>query len=276
MAKKNSLVVAEYEGQEVSFTSEAWFNATIAAEKRGKRLDKYMKADGTDEYIAALMEDPNTPTRGDLIKTKRGNAGGTWLHPDLAVHFARWLDVRFGIWCDRQIKAILSGNHPHFEHKRLRHASAASNKYLRAMVERVRESDGKATQAHHHINENLLVNFVVCGEFVGLDRDAMPMKVLDFLADAEGYSAMLYARGKSRDERITMLAQFKRKWIEKHGELPALDHATQRKLETRAISKQLKANRIAEKALKACAIAAASATNVLDVREAAEFENATR
>ncbi len=241
MAKKTNLVRADYEGHEVQFTGEAWFNATEAAEKRGKRLDKYMKAEGTEEYITALMEDPNTPTRGDLIKTKRGNNGGTWMHPSLAVHFARWCDVRFGIWCDRQIMSILSGNHPHFERVRLRHATAASNKYLRAMVERVRDADGKETKAHHYINECLLVNFVVCGEFVSLDRDALPMKVLDFLAEAEGYSAMLYARGKSREDRIKMLVKFKQKWIDKNGELPAIAHADQPKLEARTIGKQLTA-----------------------------------
>ncbi|SIO39393.1 KilA-N domain-containing protein [Burkholderia sp. GAS332] len=241
MAKKTSLVRADYDGHEVQFTNEAWFNATEAAEKRGKRLDKYMKADGTEEYIAVLMEDPNTPTRGDLIKTKRGNNGGTWLHPDLAVHFARWLDVRFGVWCDRQIKAILSGNHPHFEQRRMRHAAAASNKYLREMVERVRDADGKETKAHHYINECLLVNFVVCGEFASLDRDTLPMKVLDFLAAAEGFSAMLYARGKSREDRIKMLAKFKRKWIDNNGQLPAIALAEQPKLEARTISKQLAA-----------------------------------
>jgi hypothetical protein len=76
-----------------------------------------------------------------------------------------------------------------------------------------------------------------------------------------------------------MLMTFRRKWIEKHGELPALNLADQPKLEARTISKQLtatpkpskaaKANKVA-KALKACRDAAANAVSVLDAREAAE------
>ncbi|OAM32416.1 hypothetical protein A7P96_02000 [Eikenella sp. NML03-A-027] len=42
---------------------------------------------------------------------KRGGIEqGTWLHPKLAVHFARWLDPKFAVWCDEQIEQILSGS----------------------------------------------------------------------------------------------------------------------------------------------------------------------
>lgn len=34
---------------------------------------------------------------------------GTWAHPKLAVFFARWLDVRFAVWCDAMIEDILKG-----------------------------------------------------------------------------------------------------------------------------------------------------------------------
>ena len=38
------------------------------------------------------------------------NGGGTWLHPKLAIHFARWLDPKFAVWCDEQIEHIISGS----------------------------------------------------------------------------------------------------------------------------------------------------------------------
>ena len=44
------------------------------------------------------------------IFTKAGapeTGGGTWLHPKLAIHFARWLDLHFAVWCDEQIDAII-------------------------------------------------------------------------------------------------------------------------------------------------------------------------
>ncbi|MGF6772900.1 hypothetical protein P3T18_005394 [Paraburkholderia sp. GAS199] len=261
MAKKTNLVRADYDGQEVQFTPAAWIDATAAAKRFNKRPNDWLDLPSTKEYIAGLDADLNTGKSGIWFRTMRGKNGGTWLHPELAVELARWLDVRFAIWCNRQIRLLLTGNHPHFEHVLLRHATAASNKYLRAMVERVRDADGKETKAHHYINECLLVNFVVCGEFVSIDRDALPMKVLDFLAEAEGYSAMLYARGKSREDRIKMLIKFKQKWIDKNGELPAIAHADQPKLEARTIGKQL---------------AATPKRMRLDLREQAERDNALR
>ena len=46
-----------------------------------------------------------------IVIVKRGGIEqGTWLHPKLAVHFARWLDPKFAVWCDEQIEQILSGS----------------------------------------------------------------------------------------------------------------------------------------------------------------------
>lgn len=47
-----------------------------------------------------------------LVSTKAGRGGGTWVHPKLAVAFARWLDVRFAVWCDLHIDALLRGELP--------------------------------------------------------------------------------------------------------------------------------------------------------------------
>lgn len=41
--------------------------------------------------------------------TSRGNAGGTWLHPDLVVFFARWLDPKFAVFCDAVIHDLIGG-----------------------------------------------------------------------------------------------------------------------------------------------------------------------
>jgi hypothetical protein len=73
----------------------------------------------TERYIQAFCKreaekqaDSNTGksriTKSRFIKAKRGNAGGTWLHPKLAVAFARWCDIDFALWCDEQIEALIS------------------------------------------------------------------------------------------------------------------------------------------------------------------------
>ena len=45
-----------------------------------------------------------------VIVKKGGNNSGTWLHPKLAIDFARWLSPEFAVWCDAQIEQILGIN----------------------------------------------------------------------------------------------------------------------------------------------------------------------
>lgn len=84
---------------------------TKAAQHYGKRLGNFWAADGVQEYVATLEEMTGIPVN-TLAQTKRGGAGsgsGTWAHPKLAVFFARWLDVRFAVWCDLTLDEILRG-----------------------------------------------------------------------------------------------------------------------------------------------------------------------
>jgi hypothetical protein len=97
-----------------SFNLDGWFDATEAAQRFNKRLDHWLDNDETLEYIQALdaeltgSESLITNTRKSwYLRTRRGHGGGTWLHPKLAVAFARWLNASFGVWCDLQIDAII-------------------------------------------------------------------------------------------------------------------------------------------------------------------------
>ncbi|MDT4830725.1 KilA-N domain protein [compost metagenome] len=44
-----------------------------------------------------------------LVDARRGRHGGTWLHPDLGVHYAYWLDKKFAVWVGRRIVELLRG-----------------------------------------------------------------------------------------------------------------------------------------------------------------------
>nr|WP_315249255.1 KilA-N domain-containing protein [uncultured Duganella sp.] len=103
-----ALIKAEYDGKTYSFRADGWFNATEAAKRYGKEPSDWISLKETQEYIAALDSFSNTGENGIWHKSKRGNNGGTWLHPKLAVPFARWLNVRFSVWCDDQIGQILA------------------------------------------------------------------------------------------------------------------------------------------------------------------------
>lgn len=99
----------------------------------------WLALDSTQEYIETLADFSNCE-KSSLLKTRAGrHNGGTWLHPKLAVPFARWLDVRFAIWCDEQIEGFLKGQHPHFDWRRARSQAAASFKVMADVLKLVRE-----------------------------------------------------------------------------------------------------------------------------------------
>jgi len=102
----------------VSFRNDGFLNASAIAAHFGKRVPDFLKTEQNQEYISALAEHLSKTLKivfdkNQLVIVKKGspaNGGGTWLHPKLAIHFARWLDPRFAVWCDEQIEQILSGS----------------------------------------------------------------------------------------------------------------------------------------------------------------------
>ncbi|MCO8166827.1 KilA-N domain-containing protein [Pseudomonas sp. 21LCFQ02] len=111
----SNVIPFHYQGQPVRFNSDGWINATDVASRFGKRPVDWLKQAETKQYLAVLAEALGLDTKVTqdhfgLVRTARGGKSpGTWLHPKLAVVFARWLDVKFSVWCDLHIDALLRG-----------------------------------------------------------------------------------------------------------------------------------------------------------------------
>jgi hypothetical protein len=112
MATPNS-ITRTYQAQdltvEVPFRKDGFFNATAVAKAFDKKPSHWLELESTCNYIDALSA-TTALTQNQLVTTiNGGKSPGTWLHPKLGVPFARWLDVKFAVWCDAQIDAILRG-----------------------------------------------------------------------------------------------------------------------------------------------------------------------
>lgn len=83
---------------------------TSAAKAFGKDVYEFLRLPSTKAYMEALSG--IFPVK-ELTAVQRGDGRlptvGTWGHPKLAVFFARWLDVRFSVWCDSVIDELLRG-----------------------------------------------------------------------------------------------------------------------------------------------------------------------
>lgn len=99
-----------YEGNRVSFKKDQYvmISATEMAKAfPGKRPTDWLKSQSTKEFIAALSG-VRKIVPSDLVRVINGDGGGTWMHEDVALEFARWLSPAFAIWCNDRIKELLT------------------------------------------------------------------------------------------------------------------------------------------------------------------------
>ncbi|WP_311949234.1 KilA-N domain-containing protein [Halomonas piscis] len=153
----NAVIPLKYRDHQVRFNLDGWINATDIAKHFGKEPTQWLRQSSTVEYLVKLAEflEINSVLRTEFNKFKKlkagtaayktlalklakatglvevdaGRHGGTWLHPKMAVRFARWLSVDFEIWCDMQIDRLLSGDS--LTKQRLHASFAAMNEQAR-------------------------------------------------------------------------------------------------------------------------------------------------
>jgi hypothetical protein len=113
-----------YEGNEIPYRvdeeGEVFMNATEMARPfgRSKRVGNFLRNKNVIEYIEALQKgiaDIQIRTSADykvVIIPKKGgndkNDQGTWFQRNLALEFARWLNPKFNVWCNKQIDEIIT------------------------------------------------------------------------------------------------------------------------------------------------------------------------
>jgi len=105
-----ALITRDYNGHTFTFRPDGWLNMTKAAKAMCKNLSHFWQSPDTEVYVKELARVTGKGTDSvEFVETKLGRTGGSFAHPKLAVFFARWLDVRFAVWCDAMIEDIIKG-----------------------------------------------------------------------------------------------------------------------------------------------------------------------
>lgn len=191
-----------------------------------QRPGEFLRSDGVRRFIAAFdarSTDMQNCTSTDAGKAasvdarkiasvnsvKGGKNQGTYAAELVAIRYAAWIDADFevGVYLTFQAAAQKSD-----DWRTLRHASASTNKVVNAILQHTRADAGKDTQHFHYANEAKLVNWVVCGEFKGLNRNELGDSDLDLIAHLEERNAVLLGRGLTREQRQPMLKQYAMDW----------------------------------------------------------------
>ena len=102
----------DFEGNNITFKvgEVIMVNATEMAKPFGKSAKHWLSNQSTVDYLSELSKVRNL-TFADLVTVTKGspeNGGGTWMHEDAALEFARWLSPSFAIWCNDRIKELLT------------------------------------------------------------------------------------------------------------------------------------------------------------------------
>ena len=107
----NDVTIFNYESTAIAFKAgdgSTMVNATQMAKQFGKRPDKWLDNQPTQDFIKALCDVRNRTTE-ELIQVQKGGKNqGTWMHEDVAIEFARWLSPKFAIWCNDRIKELMT------------------------------------------------------------------------------------------------------------------------------------------------------------------------
>lgn len=202
-----NIIQLDYCSNQISVSREAWFNATEIAAMFGKRPIDWLRLPETERYIEALMKREAVKVgnpkvrKSHFAKTRRGGClsyRGTWLHPKLAVAFARWCDIDFAVWCDEQITAMLM-EQPKWKSERKE--ASVGYKVMSEILQIRRKAEGKETKSYHYSNEARLINAALTGKFKPLNREVLSMEQVKMLAALEVKNTVLIAQGKSYNER---------------------------------------------------------------------------
>lgn len=83
---------------------ELMVDATRMAKPFGKRPSLWLRLPVTRKFIRIIQREKKHP----IVTSKGGrNNGGTYIHEDLAIEFARWLSPAYAVWCNNRVKELL-------------------------------------------------------------------------------------------------------------------------------------------------------------------------
>lgn len=107
-----ALVSRSWNGTPISRRiADGYVNATAMCKANKKRWSDYRESDRCQLYLDALSQTTEIPVF-DLIQSRQGHGGGTWVHPQVAVDLARWISAPFAVWMDGWFLESLQQAHP--------------------------------------------------------------------------------------------------------------------------------------------------------------------
>ncbi|WP_095115042.1 KilA-N domain-containing protein [Pseudomonas sp. Irchel 3F3] len=205
MAKK--VFSHDYQGQAISIDQEGWINASVAGFSFEKEPSEWLNLELTQEYISGFARRAGLAF-DSLVELRRGNdrTRGTWLHPKLAIKFARWLSIDFEIWLESELEILVSSGA--FARSVVRRQASMGYRGVCEALDITNQAKGKQSKPHHYMNEARLLNEVLTGAFKGRNRDQLSLPELELVVLMETRDVLLLGQGKDYAARKVALMQY--------------------------------------------------------------------
>lgn len=195
--------------------TDGYFNATTllssynANNEKKKVIAEFWSNDSTNEFMKELALDLNIGKSlhltnvlpSDLYETKRGRGGCTWMHPYLFVKFAMWLSPKFEV----QVIKWVYDNLIDFRNQ----VGDYYKELCSCIMARYQEYyNGKQASPLIFSNEAKFLNFLIKGEFKGIERNELNEKELDLLNNLQKIDIDLINRGFGKFDRQIKLRDY--------------------------------------------------------------------
>jgi hypothetical protein len=98
--------------------ADGYINLNQMAEAAGRRIDNWTRLQETQDLLTEFesQQNSNPSDLRDLnpaLITQRGQGGGTWAHPDIAIQFAQWCSPAFALQVSRWVRQwMTTGRNP--------------------------------------------------------------------------------------------------------------------------------------------------------------------
>lgn len=206
MAKSFINKIFEPLGYEVIIReSDGYLHATSICKQAGKSLDHWLDNTSTQKYLESLRRFliPQNSGELEMLETKKGKYGGTWIHPCLVVEFARWIDFEFSIWANQKVQEVLNGmtEEQCWTKERLLTKMRCKD-HNRAMSEMIEEApEDLNLKKWGHSNDHCMLNRVLVGKWGKCGRDALDQDTLKLLQYLERLDTELIVQRKDLKAR---------------------------------------------------------------------------
>jgi len=205
-----------YQGFDVAFENgkRLMVNASEMAKPFCTKPSDWTRTEQAQRMIHALATSHNCELNDLVFVVNGGSNPGTWMHEDVALVFAQWLNPQFYIWCNSKVKEMVkietAVKLPDFSNPVLAaRAWADAMEQKQLSDNKVKELEPKALYHDEVLTSKTAITTTVIAKELGMSAEALNKKLhsLGVQFKVNG-TWILYAKYQDKDYTKTKTATF--------------------------------------------------------------------